>query len=231
MLETMPSLDQAKAALEAVRSVSSDVPVAVSLTFNEEGNTLYGDTPEDAVRELEALGVAVVGANCSQGPQAMLETVQRMAAVGAPAKLAAMPNAGSPAYVDGRYVYLCTPEYMASWARRFLQAGASAVGGCCGTTPAHIRNLVRSVRMFQPGRDVEAKVVTPKPAQGGARAGRARDEARARAHAAPQVRGLGRARPAARRRRRARSSSRRSTARRTRSTRSTSPTARAPRRA
>jgi homocysteine S-methyltransferase len=92
----------------------------------------------------------------------MLETVQRLPAVVRSAKLAAMPNAGSPAYVDGRYVYLCTPEYMASWARRFLQAGASAVGGCCGTTPAHIRNLVRSVRMYQPGRDVEAKVVTPK---------------------------------------------------------------------
>ena len=84
-----------------------------------------------------------------------------MAAVARSAKLAAMPNAGSPAYVDGRYVYLCTPEYMASYARRFLEAGASVVGGCCGTTPAHIRNLVRSVRMFQPGRAVEVKAVTP----------------------------------------------------------------------
>jgi homocysteine S-methyltransferase len=84
-----------------------------------------------------------------------------MAAVARSAKLAAMPNAGSPAYVDGRYVYLCTPEYMATWARRFLEAGASVVGGCCGTTPAHIRDLVRSVRMFQPGRALEVKAVTP----------------------------------------------------------------------
>jgi homocysteine S-methyltransferase len=91
----------------------------------------------------------------------MLETLQRMAAVVRTAKLSAMPNAGSPAYVEGRYVYLCTPEYMATWARRFLEAGANAVGGCCGTTPAHIRDLVRSVRMFQPGREVEAKVITP----------------------------------------------------------------------
>jgi homocysteine S-methyltransferase len=161
VIETMPSLDQAKAALAAARALGGELPVAVSLTFNEEGTTLYGDSPEDAVRELEALGVALVGANCSQGPQAMLETLQRMAAVARSAKLSAMPNAGSPAYVDGRYVYLCTPEYMATWARRFLEAGASVVGGCCGTTPAHIRDLVRSVRMFQPGRNVEVKVVTP----------------------------------------------------------------------
>jgi homocysteine S-methyltransferase len=161
VIETMPSLDQAKVALAAIRSLDAQQPVAVSLTFNEEGNTLYGDSPEDAVRELEALDVPLVGANCSQGPQAMLETLSRMAAVARSAKLAAMPNAGSPAYVDGRYVYLCTPEYMATWARRFLEAGASVVGGCCGTTPAHIRDLVRSVRMFQPGRAVEVKAVTP----------------------------------------------------------------------
>jgi homocysteine S-methyltransferase len=163
LLETMPSIDQARAALVAVRSLTSDVPVAVSLTFNEEGHTLYGDSPEEVVRELEALDVPLVGANCSQGPQAMLETLQRMAAVARSAKLSAMPNAGSPARVEGRYVYLCTPEYMATWARRFLEAGASVVGGCCGTTPAHIRDLVRSVRMFQPGREVEVKVLTPPP--------------------------------------------------------------------
>jgi methionine synthase I (cobalamin-dependent)/5,10-methylenetetrahydrofolate reductase len=149
ILETLPSLDQAKVALEAVRRVA-DLPAIVSLTFNEEGTTFYGDKPEDVVRELEALGVPVIGANCSQGPQPMLDTVQRMASVATTAKLAAQPNAGSPALVDGRYVYLCTPEYMASYARRFLAAGVTVVGGCCGTTPAHIRNLVRSVRMVQP---------------------------------------------------------------------------------
>jgi homocysteine S-methyltransferase len=151
-VETMPSLDQATAALEAIRSHGADVPVAVSLTFNEEGNTIYGDTPEDVVRTLEDLGVSVVGANCSQGPQAMLETLQRMAAVTRTVRLSAMPNAGSPALVEGRYVYLCTPEYMATWARRFLESGATVVGGCCGTTPDHIRDLVRSVRMVRPSR-------------------------------------------------------------------------------
>jgi homocysteine S-methyltransferase len=89
----------------------------------------------------------------------MLETVKRMAAAARKAKLSAMPNAGSPAMVEGRYVYLCTPEYMASYARRFIGAGVSVVGGCCGTTPAHIKNLVRSVRMLRPSK--EAVTVLP----------------------------------------------------------------------
>jgi methionine synthase I (cobalamin-dependent)/5,10-methylenetetrahydrofolate reductase len=160
LVETMTSLAEAKAALAAARAVSPTLPVAVSLTFTESGNTLYGDSPEDAVRELEALGVPLVGANCSQGPQAMLDTLQRMAAVATTAKLSAMPNAGAPALVEGRYVYLCTPEYMATWARRFLEAGCTVVGGCCGTTPAHIKDLVRSVRMVQPGR-AEVKALPP----------------------------------------------------------------------
>jgi homocysteine S-methyltransferase len=158
VVETMPSLDQARAALEGVRT-AGDVPVMVALTFNEEGTTSYGETPEDVVRALEGLGVPVVGANCSQGPQQMMETVQRMAAAASAAVVSAMPNAGSPALIEGRYVYLCTPEYMASWARRFLAAGVTVLGGCCGTTPAHIRNLVRSVRMQQPAR--EGAVVLP----------------------------------------------------------------------
>jgi homocysteine S-methyltransferase len=153
LLETMPSLDHARAAVTAVKTVS-ELPLVVSLTFNEEGTTFYGEKPEDVVRTVEEWDVAVVGANCSQGPQPMLETMKRMAAAATRAKLSAMPNAGAPALVDGRYVYLCTPEYMASYARRFIAAGVSFVGGCCGTTPPHIRNIVRSVRMVQPAREV-----------------------------------------------------------------------------
>ena len=159
LVETMPSLEQARAAFEAVRALG-DKPVVVSLTFTEEGTTFYGDKPEDVVKAAEEWGAAAVGANCSQGPQPMLETVQRMAAAATRVKIVAQPNAGAPALVDGRYVYLCTPEYMASYARRFLAVGVSLVGGCCGTTPAHIRNLVRSVRMVQPARQV-VSVVTP----------------------------------------------------------------------
>jgi homocysteine S-methyltransferase len=162
-IETMPSLEQATAALEAVRAAAPGLPVVVSLTYSENGTTPYGDAPEDVARVLQDLGVAVIGANCSQGPHAMLETVERLAAAVGQARLSAMPNAGAPALVDGRYVYLCTPEYMASYARRFLQAGVSLVGGCCGTTPAHIRNLVRSVRMLQPSRPTVAAVLDRKP--------------------------------------------------------------------
>jgi homocysteine S-methyltransferase len=157
-VETMPSLEQAKAALAGIRSVSG-LPVAVSLTFNEEGTTFFGDQPEDVVAALEALDVPLIGANCSQGPQPMLETLKRMAPAARKAKLSAMPNAGAPAFVEGRYVYLCTPEYMATYARRLIAAGASMVGGCCGTTPAHIKSLVRSVRMLQPAR--QAVTVLP----------------------------------------------------------------------
>jgi methionine synthase I (cobalamin-dependent)/5,10-methylenetetrahydrofolate reductase len=153
LIETMPSLDQARAAVTAVQTLS-DLPIVVSLTFNEEGTTAYGEQPEDVVRTAEEWDVAVVGANCSQGPQQMLETVKRMAAAASRVKLSAMPNAGAPALIDGRYVYLCTPEYMASYARRFIASGVTVVGGCCGTTPPHIRNLVRSVRMGQPAREV-----------------------------------------------------------------------------
>jgi methionine synthase / methylenetetrahydrofolate reductase(NADPH) len=151
IIETMASLDQARAALSGVRSVSA-LPAIVSMTFNEEGVTAYGETPEEVVRALEALEVPVIGANCSQGPQSMLDTVQRMAAAATRAKLAAMPNAGAPALVEGRYVYLCTPEYMATYARRLIESGVSLVGGCCGTTPDHIRDIVRTVRMVQPAR-------------------------------------------------------------------------------
>jgi methionine synthase I (cobalamin-dependent)/5,10-methylenetetrahydrofolate reductase len=157
LVETMPSLDQARAAFDAIRAQSA-LPIVVSLTFTEEGTTFYGDKPEDVVKAAEEWGAAAVGANCSQGPQPMLETVQRMAAAATRVKISAQPNAGAPAMVDGRYVYLCTPEYMASYARRFIEAGVTMVGGCCGTTPAHIRNLVRSVRMVQPARQVATVV-------------------------------------------------------------------------
>jgi methionine synthase / methylenetetrahydrofolate reductase (NADH) len=115
------------------------------------------------VRALEELGVPVIGANCSQGPQPMLETIRRMASVARSAKLSAMPNAGAPAFVEGRYVYLCTPEYMASYARRLIGAGASIVGGCCGTTPEHIKNLARSVRMLKPERETLEVLAPARP--------------------------------------------------------------------
>ncbi len=119
------------------------------MTTEEDGNTLDGAAPEAFVPALEQLGADVVGVNCSVGPAAMLETIERMAQV-ATVKLSAQPNAGRPREVEGRNIYLCSPEYMASYARRFINAGVRLVGGCCGTTPEHIRQIKTAVRALAP---------------------------------------------------------------------------------
>ena len=120
------------------------------MTTEEDGNSLDGVAPESFVPDLEARGADVVGLNCSVGPAAMLETLERMARV-AHVKLAAQPNAGKPREIEGRNLYLCSPDYMASYARRFINAGVRLVGGCCGTTPDHIRAIKTAVRSLAPG--------------------------------------------------------------------------------
>jgi homocysteine S-methyltransferase len=132
------------AAIRAVRSLS-DLPVVAQVTTEEDGNTLHGTPPDVFVPELEALGATVVGTNCSVGPAGMLETIERMARV-AHVPLSAQPNAGRPREIEGRNIYLSSPEYMASYARRFVNSGVRLVGGCCGTTPDHIRHIKAAVR-------------------------------------------------------------------------------------
>ena len=126
-----------------VRSVC-DLPIVAQMTTEEDGNTRDGAPPEAFVPELERCGADVVGLNCSVGPAAMLETIERLARV-ATVKLAAQPNAGQPREIEGRNIYLCSPEYMASYARRFIASGVRLVGGCCGTTPEHIRQIKQAV--------------------------------------------------------------------------------------
>jgi len=148
ILETFRDVNEVSAAIRAVRSLC-DLPIVAQVTTEEDGNTLDGAAPETFVPELEHLGANVVGVNCSVGPAAMLETVERMAEV-ATVKLAAQPNAGRPREVEGRNIYLCSPEYMASYARRFINTGVRLVGGCCGTTPEHIRHIKMAVRALAP---------------------------------------------------------------------------------
>ncbi|MGE5619675.1 MAG: bifunctional homocysteine S-methyltransferase/methylenetetrahydrofolate reductase [Sphingomonadaceae bacterium] len=136
ILETFPDLEELAVALRAARSVCS-LPVVAQVTMAEDLLTASGATPEEVVQQLRSLGADVVGVNCSVGPQPMLEVVQRMVAAGG-GLVSAMPNAGLPALVGGRFVYRSTPSYMGEYARRFAEEGASLVGGCCGTTPAHI---------------------------------------------------------------------------------------------
>jgi homocysteine S-methyltransferase len=148
VLETFRDLNEIKAAIRAVRSVSR-LPIVAQMTTEDDGNSLDGTPPETFAPELERAGAAVIGANCSVGPAAMLETVEAMARLTG-ARLAAQPNAGRPRDVDGRNLYLCSPEYMASYARRFVAAGVRLVGGCCGTTPDHIRKIAVAVRTAAP---------------------------------------------------------------------------------
>jgi homocysteine S-methyltransferase len=120
------------------------------MTTEDDGNTIDGTPPETFAPELERAGADVIGVNCSVGPAAMLETVEAMARL-TTRRLAAQPNAGRPRDVDGRNLYLCSPEYMATYARRFITAGVRLVGGCCGTTPEHIRQIATAVRTMTPG--------------------------------------------------------------------------------
>ena len=150
ILETFVSLSELEQAVAGVRSVS-DLPVVAQLTIDYDGLSLEGTPPEDFAPRVESWGVPALGLNCSIGPQPMLEAIERVAAV-TRARLSAMPNAGLPRNVEGRNIYLCSPEYMASYARRFLQAGVKLVGGCCGTTPEHIRAIKAAVRSLAPPR-------------------------------------------------------------------------------
>ena len=153
VLETFRDVNEIGAAIRGVRSVC-DLPIVAQMTTEEDGNTRDGATPEAFVPELERWGADVVGLNCSVGPAAMLETIERLARV-ATVKLAAQPNAGQPREIEGRNFYLCCPEYMASYARRFIASGVRLVGGCCGTTPEHIRQIKQAVTKLA-ARTVEA---------------------------------------------------------------------------
>src|SRR3989441_2882417 len=148
ILETFRDLNEIGAAIDAVRRVS-DLPIVAQMTTEEDGNTLDGTPPERFTPDLERRGATVIGVNCAVGPAPMLDTIERMAAV-TKRKLSAQPNAGQPRDVEGRNIYLCSPEYMASYARRFIMHNVRVVGGCCGTTPEHIRQIKAAVRSLAP---------------------------------------------------------------------------------
>src|SRR3954466_5343821 len=148
VLKTFRDVNEIGAAIRAVRSICG-LPIVAQMTTEEDGNSLDGVAPETFVPDLEQRGADLVGLNCSVGPAAMLETLERMARV-AHVKLAAQPNAGKPREIEGRNLYLCSPEYMALYARRFINTGVRLVGGCCGTTPDHIRHIKMAVRALAP---------------------------------------------------------------------------------
>lgn len=147
VVETMMSLAEARAALIAAKE-TCELPVIVSMTYNEDGRTLYGTDPQTAVVVLQSLGADAIGINCSTGPAEMIPLVEQMKRY-ANVPVLAKPNAGMPELIDGETVYAMTPEEFALHGRRLVQAGAGIVGGCCGTTPAHITALAQTVRLME----------------------------------------------------------------------------------
>lgn len=144
VVETMMSLQECRAAVLAIREVC-DLPIMVSLTYNEDGRTLYGTDPVTAVVVMQSLGADAVGMNCSTGPEAMLEPIAKMAEY-ATIPLLAKPNAGMPELIDGQTVFNVEPEEFAEVGKKLVEEGAAIIGGCCGTTPEHIRALKEAVK-------------------------------------------------------------------------------------
>jgi methionine synthase / methylenetetrahydrofolate reductase(NADPH) len=159
MLETFGYLEELHQAMLAAKDVGAKLPLVVQVTIDEDGNCLDGSDPETFTPRLEDWGADVIGCNCSVGPVAMLGAIERVRAVTS-LPLSAQPNAGIPRSVEGRNIYLCSPEYMASYARKFVAAGARVVGGCCGTTPDHIRVMKAALRVGEArGKAASAQVV------------------------------------------------------------------------
>ena len=148
LFETFGYVEELHQALLAARELDSHIPVIAQVTVDEDANCLDGSTPELFAPRLEEWGADVIGCNCSVGPVAMLEAMERLrAATSVP--ISAQPNAGIPRSVEGRNIYLCSPEYMASYARKFVSTGVRLIGGCCGTTPEHIRVMKSALRATQ----------------------------------------------------------------------------------
>ena len=150
VLETFSDLDEIREALKAVRA-ASDLPVIAQMTIGEDGNTAYGTDVQTVARALDEAGADVIGVNCSVGPQGVLEAIEKMAQV-TTKPLSAQPNAGLPRAIGDRQIYMASPEYLGTYAKTLVEAGARFVGGCCGTTPEHIREVASFVQSVSPRR-------------------------------------------------------------------------------
>ena len=145
VIETFGDLAELREAVLAARE-ACDLPIVASMSYAEDGRTLSGETPSEVAFALADLGVRVIGANCGVGPQGALDAIRQMAVLPpSDVWLSAMPNAGAPSRLEGRYVYFSTPEYFAEYARRFASAGVRLIGGCCGTTPQHIAAMRKAI--------------------------------------------------------------------------------------
>lgn len=150
ILETFADLNEIQQAIKAVKDIC-DLPIVAQMTLQLDGLGLYGTDPGEFAVRIDSWGADVVGVNCTVGPKIMLDAVEKIASA-VDSYISAQPNAGIPQNVDGRNIYLASPEYMAEYARRFVGAGANVVGGCCGTTPAHIKEMRNALSSVKPHR-------------------------------------------------------------------------------
>src|SRR4051812_47736936 len=148
ILETFSDISEMRQAIRAVRELC-DLPIIAQMTIMTDGNTSFGTTPEVFTRRLDEWGADVIGLNCGVGPAIVLTAIEKMREL-TNKKLSAQPNAGLPRDVQGRQFYMCSPEYMAKYAKRLIQSGVRFIGGCCGTTPAHIKLISDAVRPLSP---------------------------------------------------------------------------------
>lgn len=148
VLETFTDLSEIRQAIGAIKALC-DLPIVAQMTIQTDGNTVFGATPEVFTKRLDEWGADVIGLNCGVGPTHVLSALEKMREVTVK-KLSAQPNAGLPRDVQGRQFYMCSPEYMSKFAKRFIKAGAVFIGGCCGTTPQHIKLISDSVRAVSP---------------------------------------------------------------------------------
>jgi methionine synthase I (cobalamin-dependent)/5,10-methylenetetrahydrofolate reductase len=160
ILETFSDVNEIHQAIKAIRKLGQDLTIIAQMTIEENGNSLYGTTPEVFTKKLEEWKAQVIGLNCSVGPAHMLQCIEKMSKITA-IPLSAMPNAGIPSEVEGRNIYLCSAEYMAEYAKRFILSGVKVVGGCCGTTPSHIKAMRRAIKALQPPERKKILVLPP----------------------------------------------------------------------
>lgn len=167
-LETFSDLTEIEQAILAVKDVCS-LPIVAQVTIGPDGQTIYGASPTVIGQRLGASGADVIGLNCSVGPDVMLDAIEELAASSGK-KVSCQPNAGLPRDVNGRQMYMASPDYMAKYAKRLIQRGAKYIGGCCGTTPEHIKMMADAVRPLSPRRHfviVETRSDQPAPANQG----------------------------------------------------------------
>ena len=144
-IETMSDLEEVRAAIEGARQVSADIPVVTTMTFDTHGHTMMGVSPEQALETLTPLGPVALGGNCGNGPEEIIEVIQKMHAVDPDMTLVSKANAGIPELVKGRPVYRASPATMADYAVNSYQAGARIIGACCGSTPNHVKAISQAL--------------------------------------------------------------------------------------